>query len=90
MKRKEFFLPGPKGKIRFGDVPTRKNCDKTENSHGNKIIDFCKTFDLMILNGRTEGGGGRIGNFRYLNLNNGTSTIDYALCNETCSHITDE
>ena len=76
------FLPGPKGKTRFGDVPTSKNCDKTENSHRNKVIDFCKTSDFMILNGRT--GGDPIGNITQLNLNNGPSTIDYALCNETC------
>ena len=71
-EEKGIFLPGPKGKTRIGDVPTRKNCDKTENSHGNKIIDFCKTFDLMILNERTE--GDPIGNFTH--LNNGPSTID--------------
>ena len=79
------FIPGPKGKTKFGDVPTRNNCDKTENSHGNKIINFCKTFDFIILNGRTE--GDPIGNFTHLNVNNGPSTIDYALCNEKCNML---
>ena len=79
------FIPGPKGKTKFGDVPTRNNCDKTENSHGNKIINFCKTFDFIILNGRTE--GDPIGNFTHLNFNNGPSTIDYALCNEKCNML---
>ena len=40
------FLPGPQFKAKFGDVPVRKNCDKTENSHGKKVINFCKTFDF--------------------------------------------
>ena len=63
----------------FSDVPKRKNCDKIVNSHGNKIIEFCQSFDFRILNGRTI--GDKIGNFTHLNANNGESTIDYSLCN---------
>ena len=74
------FLPVLLPKTKFGEVPVRQNSDRTENSHGNKIIYFCKTFDFMILNGRTE--GDPMGNFTHLNFNNGPSTIDYALCNE--------
>ena len=74
------FLPVPLPKAKFGEVHIRQNSDRTENSHGNKIINFCKTFDFMILNGRTE--GDPMGNFTHLNFNNGPSTIDYALCNE--------
>ena len=60
----------------------RQNCDKTENSHGKMIINFCKTFDFMILNGRTD--GDPCGNYTHLNFNNGPSTIDYAICNDKC------
>ena len=65
----------------FSDCPNRKNCDKVNNSHGNKIINFCKTYDFKILNGRMKGDA--IGNFTHLNAaTNGTSTIDYGLCNQ--------
>ena len=70
------FFPGPQKNSAFIDTPIRKNC------HGNKIINFCKTFDFMILNGRTS--GDPFGNFTHLNFNNGPSTIDYAICNERC------
>ena len=79
------FLPVPQPKAKFGEVPIRHNSDTTANSHGNKIINFCKTFDFMILNGRTE--GDPCGNFTHLNFNNGPSTIDYALCNEKCYEL---
>ena len=59
--------------------------DTTEISHGNKIINFCKTFDFIILNGRTE--GDPFGNYTHLNFNNGPSTIDYALCNKKCYEL---
>ena len=78
----EKYLPGPQGKVKFGEVPRRQNCDKIENSHGNKIINICKSFDFIILNGRTE--GEPIGNFTHLNFNTGPSAIDYALCNDKC------
>ena len=76
------FFPGPQIKAAFIDTPIRKNCDGTENSRGNKIINFCKTFDFMILNGRTS--GDPFGNFTHLNFNNDPSTIDYAIYNERC------
>ena len=65
----------------FVDLPKRRNCDKILNSHGEKIIHICKTFDLKILNGRTR--GDPIGNFTHLNTNKGESTIDYGICNES-------
>ena len=74
------FLPNFPQKTKFCDVPPRKNCDKKEDSHGKKIITFCKTFDFMILNGRTK--GDLCGNYTHLNFNNGPSTVDYGLCNE--------
>ena len=76
------FLPGPQIISRFDGVPIRQNCDKIENSHGKKIINFCKTFDFIFLNGRTD--GDPCGNYTHLNFNNGPSTIDYAICNAEC------
>ena len=71
------FLPCPSAKLRFVNVPTRKNCDTLVNSHGNKIIDFCRTYDFMILNGRTEGDPYR--NYTRMNFNEGPSTVDYGM-----------
>ena len=53
----------------------------TLNSHGERIIHLCHTFDLKILNGRTIGVA--LGNFTHLNANKGESTIDYNKCKET-------
>ena len=64
----------------FMDLPKRRNCDPLKNSHGEKIIKFCKTYDFEILNGRMKGDA--IGNLTHLNKNKGTSTIDYGLCNQ--------
>ena len=60
------------------NVPIRINCDVLVNSHGEKIIKLCKTFDLIILNGRLKGDA--VGNFTHLNKNNGPSAIDYCIC----------
>ena len=60
----------------------RQNCDKIENSHDKKVIDFCKTLDFFVLIGRTK--GDPFGNYTHLNFNNGQFTIDYAMCNEKC------
>ena len=79
------FFPGPQIKAAFIDTSIRKNCDGTETSHGNKMINFCKTFDFMILNGRTS--GDPFGNFTHLNFNNGPSAIDYAICKRCFSSI---
>ena len=64
----------------FANISSRNNCDLSINSHGEKIIKLCKTYDFKILNGRTK--GDIIGNFTHTNNNKGTSTIDYSLCNQ--------
>ena len=63
----------------LSNVSSQRNCDNAVNSHGNKIVDICHTFNVIILNGRTK--GDMIGNYTHLN-NNGVSTVDYSLCNE--------
>ena len=74
------FLPNLPRKSKFWNIPLRKNCDEKEDTHGKKVITFCKTFDFMILNGRTK--GDPCGNYTHLNFNNGPSSIDYGLCNK--------
>ena len=60
-------------------IPQRNNCDMFINSHGKKIINLCRTCNLKILNGRSE--GDPLGMLTYLNENLGASTIDYSICN---------
>ena len=55
----------------------RKNCDTVINQEGIKILDFCKSFDLMILNGRTK--EDHWGNFTHYNKNKGASSVDLAI-----------
>ena len=61
----------------FTNIPNRSNCDNILNTHGEKVIKFCKAYDFKILNGRMQ--GDKVGNFTHTNNNNGT--IDYSLCN---------
>ena len=55
----------------------RQNCDLKVNPEGLKLIDLCKSFDLMILNGRSS--GDYWGNFTHYNINKGASTVDLAI-----------
>ena len=59
----------------------RKNCDRTVNAHGEKILDICRTFNLIILNSRTS--VNPLGAFTYCDPNLGSSTIDYGICNQS-------
>ena len=60
-------------------LPMRRNCDTTINGHGEKLLNLCRTFDLTILNGRSD--GDPHGCFTYCDPNLGSSTIDYGICN---------
>ena len=55
----------------------RNNCDIHFNQEGIKLIDLCKSVDLMILNGRTS--GDYWGNFTHYNENRGASTVDLSI-----------
>ena len=74
------FLPNFPQDTKFVDLPKRRNCDEKEDTHGKKIITFCKSFNFIILNGRTKGDNS--GNYTHLNFNNGPSAVDYGICNE--------
>ena len=60
----------------------RNNCDTVINNYGYKLIDFCKSSSLYILNGRTEGDLPR-GKCTCKNV----SCVDYFICssNMLCS-----
>ena len=49
------------------------------NSHGKRLLDLCKSFDLRILNGRITGDS--LGRFTY-STQNGDSTVDYIITDQ--------
>ena len=55
----------------------RNNCDIQINQEGLKVIQLCKSFDLMILNGRIN--GDFWGNFTHFNKNKGASAVDLGI-----------
>ena len=66
--------------------PYEKTVTK-KKTHGKKIIEFCRTYDFLILNGRSR--GDPCGNYTHLNFNNGPSAVDYAICNENAYEMID-
>ena len=69
----------------FQSLPVRRNCDAAVNSHGEKLMNICRSFNLMILNGRSV--GDPLGSFTYFDPNIGSSLIDYTICNQTSYSI---
>lgn len=67
-------------------VGERKNKDTTKNKAGENLIDLCKKFDLVILNGRTK--SDLSGEFTYI-AETGCSTIDLVIT-ETNTFINKE
>lgn len=57
----------------------RNNFDSVLNSHGKRLLEICKMFDLKILNGRTNGDS--LGRFTY-SSRNGNSTVDYVITDQ--------
>ena len=66
-------------------IPVRRNCDTTTNGHGEKLINICRSFNLMILNGRTD--GDPLGSYTFCDPNIGSSMIDYGIFNQTSNFI---
>jgi hypothetical protein len=71
-------IPGPTQNN--NNEMTRENFDNTINDHGKILIEICKSCNLRILNGRTKGDS--LGKPTF-HCKNGTSAIDYAICNTT-------
>ena len=55
----------------------RRNCDEILNCEGIKLIELCKSLDLIILNGRIC--GDQWGSYTHFNNNKGASTVDLAI-----------
>ena len=53
----------------------RNNYDILFNQEGVKLIDLCKSFDLMVLDGRRS--DDYWGSFTHYNNNKGASTVDF-------------
>ena len=62
------------------NIPQRNNQDKKANKYGRKLVDLCLATNSYILNGRTLGDvQGKLTCYQP----QGTSTVDYAIVNET-------
>ena len=63
----------------YPNIRRRFSFDNVLNSHGTQILQFCKTFDLRILNGRAKGD--------YFGqptcyMRNGASVVDYIMVDQ--------
>ena len=56
-------------------APSRGNVDTTVSPQGRALVEFCKSSDLCIVNGRVD--GDRIGQHTCHSYNGGHSTVDY-------------
>jgi len=70
------FIPVPDNYDTDDVLPIRKSKDKTVNNFGRKLLDFCKTTGMRVLNGRTK--GDEEGNFTFIS-HTGKSVVDHAL-----------
>ena len=61
----------------MGEIPVRKSCDKTITQNGKDLLNFCKVYSVVIINGRC--GNDLNGSFTYISAQ-GCSLIDYILC----------
>ena len=65
------------------DLPSlalRSSSDHITNNYGRKLDNLCKTFNLVIANGRTP--GDRLGNFT-CHTNRGNSVVDYLISDQS-------
>ena len=61
----------------------RKNWTPEVNTQGKKLFEWCKSFDLQILNGRYR--GDYWGNFTHFNKSKGSSTVDLRISLDSLS-----
>ena len=62
------------------EITQRNNFDGEVNKHGNKLIGFCRSTNLKIVNGRKSGDS--LGRFNLFYNNNGASTVDFCLSDD--------
>lgn len=72
------YIPNDSSNMCIETSP-RNNFDSVLNSHGKRLLEICKTLDLKILNGRTNGDS--FGRFTYYSRN-GDSTVDYIITDQ--------
>ena len=76
------------------DIPSlliknpRKSCDKIMNKVGEQLLTLCKSYDLQIANGRSQ--GDFLGNFTHHNKNTGQSVVDLALISDALFPLMDD
>ena len=58
---------------------SRSSCDHITNSYGRKLHSLCKSFNLIVANGRAP--GDRLGNFT-CHANRGASVVDYIVSDQ--------
>lgn len=68
--------PGDLNNCESFSIPPRNSCDAVINNNGRSLIEFCKSLDISICNGRF--GQDTLGNFTF----NDTSVIDYIICSK--------
>ena len=61
------------------------DADKKVNNNVRRLVDLCKTFDMLIINGRV-GSDNNIGNYT-CTIYNGKSTVDYAIADAKITKI---
>ena len=66
--------------IFYGSITTRVSCDHVITSSGRRLVEFCKTYGIYIINGRL-GRDANNGSFTYIGPN-GCSVIDYLLLSQ--------
>ena len=66
-------------------ITTRKNRDENVNEYGRQLINFCKSTNIQIMNGRL-GDINNTGDFTCYKSNGGASAVDYLLCSAQCAH----
>ena len=61
----------------MGEISERNSCDKTVSTNGKDLLNFCKAYSVVIVNGRC--GRDLNGSYIYISAQ-GCSLIDYVLC----------
>ncbi len=61
------------------DFPKRHNQDRVTNPHGRRLLDLCKSCNMLILNGRCDGDQHGAFTFASQNGSEGRSLVDYFL-----------
>ena len=73
----QYIEAGLDDSIRYKDIPTRANRDNVTDAYGRRLLELCKTTNLLIANGRL-GLDKDVGDFTFYG-EKGCSVVDYLL-----------